>query len=189
MPVFELLGAGFFEHLALNLVALAVLIRFGLAGDKHVCSSSFIHYMFGMGVFFATYILRLEEISLGFSFGLFAIFSMLRYRTEQLMIREMTYLFLVVIISLLCGVSPLGLMELAIVVSLVVMIALLAETSLFGRQHAQKTVRYEKIENIRPENREKLLLDLRERTGLDVRKVQIVSVDFMQDSAMLLVTE
>ncbi|PCJ22566.1 MAG: DUF4956 domain-containing protein [SAR86 cluster bacterium] len=185
MPVFEILGQDFFIRIAINMVSLHTLIYFGLSGKTKSYGSYFIYYMFGVGVFFVTYILKFEEISLGFAFGLFAIFSMLRYRTEQLTIREMTYLFLVTVVGLLCAISSLNPVEMLVVLGIIVMIAILIESPLTGQHYFQQKVRYEKIDNIKPENRIRLLQDLRERTGLDIHDVQIVSIDFMQDSAIL----
>jgi hypothetical protein len=185
MFAFEYLGTDFMWRFCINLAALVLLIRFGLCSKAHKYSTFFIYHMFGVGVFLVTYALKFQEMSLGFAFGLFAIFSMLRYRTELLTIRQMTYLFLVIVNALLCAVGPLSPPEMAIVAVLIVGLALASEAFTAAQRVGQQTVRYEKIENIRPENRSKLLQDLAERTGLRVLDVQIQSIDFLQDCAML----
>jgi hypothetical protein len=184
MPAFEILNADFALHLVATLTALALLIH-GAASTRHPGSSVFLFYMFGFGVFFVTYALKFEEMSLGFAFGLFAIFSMLRYRTELLGIREMTYLFLVIVVALLGAVSPLAPLELALVLALLVIGVAIMERLLSRNRLCHQVVRYEKIENIKPQRRAELLQDLKERTGLDVRDLRIDTVDLVQDSAML----
>jgi hypothetical protein len=185
MLAFDYLGPDFLWRFAINLVALVALIRFGLCGNSHKYSAFFLYPMFGVGVFLVTYALKFQEMSLGFAFGLFAIFSMLRYRTELLTIREMTYLFLVIVDALLCAVGPLSPVEMAIVLALLVALALVSESLVSAQRYGQQSIRYEKIENIKPENRGKLLQDLAERTGCKILDVQIVSIDFLQDCAML----
>lgn len=182
---FEILNYEFLVRIALNVLGLSLLLYPGFTLQKSRGGSAFIYYMFGNGVFFATYVLRLVEMSLGFAFGLFAIFSMLRYRTESLTTRDMTYLFLVIVNSLLCAVGPLNPLELLCIVAIMAALSFLADRLLMDKV-LLKEVRYDRIENIRPENHAALLQDLRERTGLDIEKVAVKTMDFMQDSAQLL---
>jgi hypothetical protein len=116
---------------------------------------------------------------------LFAIFSMLRYRTESITIKEMTYLFLVIAMSLLSAVGGMTHSELALLLALVCVMAYITETSLVLPILEEQTVQYEKIENIRPERRAELLEDLRNRTGLDIRSVEINEINFLKDIAQL----
>ena len=184
---FSSLGLIFFPRLILNSLALFVLIRFCFCQDGERSSASPSFYMFGIGIFIVTYSLKSIDISMGFAFGLFAIFSMLRYRTEVMSLKEMTYLFLVTVISLLSAVSTLSSIELLLVLSVIAVSAYVMEAvSKNGTgMIKEQLVRYEKIENIKPENYQLLIKDLRKRTGLDVCDVEITSIDFMQDSAKL----
>lgn len=179
------LDLAFFQRFLINLLAIAALVHAGAARRLHFGGSLLPCYMFGIGLFLAAYTLNRIEITLGFAFGLFAIFSMLRYRTEMISMAEMTYLFLVIVLALICSVSPLSPLELVLVSALLVLSAWFVESPLARRNLETRTVRYERIENIRPDRREQLLADLRLRTGLDVRRVVVDSIDFMQDSAML----
>ncbi len=99
------LDLDFLIRLLINMAAVLILIRlvYFRASRHRAYASSFI--LFGMGVFLVTSQLSKVDISLGFAFGLFAIFSMLRYRTESITIKEMTYLFLVIAMSLLSAVG------------------------------------------------------------------------------------
>ena len=175
----------FFIRLLINMVGIFVLVRLiYFRTEKHrAYASSYILY--GLGVFLITSQLATIEISMGFAFGLFAIFSMLRYRTESINIKEMTYLFLVIAMSLLSGVSYANYLELALLLSLICLFAHITEISLLLPQLEEYTVEYEKIENIVPARREQLIADLRERLGLDVRTVQVESVNFLRDTASL----
>jgi hypothetical protein len=138
-----------------------------------------------MGVFLVTSQLHTVDISMGFAFGLFAIFSMLRYRTESITIKEMTYLFLVIAMALLSAVGDMDHLSLIMLLGIICAAARLTETSLLIPMLQDQTVQYEKIENIQPDRYQELLADLRERTGLDVVSVDIESIDFLRDTARL----
>ena len=175
----------FLIRLLINMTAVLILIRliYFRVSQHRAYASSFI--LFGMGVFLVTSQLSTVDISLGFAFGLFAIFSMLRYRTESITIKEMTYLFLVIAMSLLSAVGDMSHLELTLLLALVCVMAYLTETSLLLPALEEQTVQYEKIENIHPEKRQELIDDLSLRMGLDIRSVEIVSVDFLKDTAVL----
>ena len=175
----------FLIRLLINMAAVLILIRlvYFQASRHRAYASSFI--LFGMGVFLVTSQLSTVDISLGFAFGLFAIFSMLRYRTESITIKEMTYLFLVIAMSLLSAVGDMSHLELALLLALVCVMAYITETSLLLPVLEEQAVQYEKIENIRPEKRAELLEDLRNRMGLDIRSVEINEINFLKDTAQL----
>ena len=175
----------FFIRLAINLFSLFVLVRLCYYRKSPNGEFVFSFYLFGIGVFIIVYLLHNVEMSMGFAFGLFAVFSMLRYRTESISIREMTYLFLVIAIALLSAISPINYLELIFINLLISGFAAFADSPLFISQLTEKMVQYEKINNIKPENHEILLEDLRERTGLNIQTVQIENIDFLKDSALL----
>jgi hypothetical protein len=181
----ENLDQDFFIRFAINMGGIFALVRFCyFKYSRHrAYASSFI--LFGMGVFLVTGQLSSVDISMGFAFGLFAIFSMLRYRTESIDIKEMTYLFLVIAIGLLAGVGTMTHPELVALVAVICLLAWLTETSLLLPLLEERAVDYEKIENIVPQRRAELIEDLRARLGLDIRSVDIVSVDFLRDTARL----
>lgn len=175
----------FLIKLLINMAAVLILIRliYFRASKHRAYASSFI--LFGMGVFLVTSQLSTVDISLGFAFGLFAIFSMLRYRTESITIKEMTYLFLVIAMSLLSAVGDMTYLELGLLLSLVCVMAYITETSLLLPVLEEQSIQYEKIENIVPARRAELLEDLRNRTGLDIRSVEISDINFLRDTALL----
>lgn len=171
-------------RLLINTASVFVLIRCYFAFSRHrENAASFI--LFGVGVFLVTALLHSVTVTMGFAFGLFAVFSMLRYRTEALGIKEMTYLFLVIAMALLAAVGNMHHLELVFLNLLVIVLALVLETRVLLPRHSEREVEYEKIENVHRDRRELLIADLRERTGLDVFRVDVVSVSYLRDTAML----
>jgi cell division protein FtsX len=179
------LGIDFCVRFLINFLSLFVLLKYCYYRRTPNREFLFSFFLFGIGVFIVSYLLRSVEVSMGFAFGLFAIFSMLRYRTEAISIKSMTYLFLVITIALLSAVGKTRSIELILINALICVCTSLAESKMFTTRLAEQIVRYEKIENIRPQNRERLLNDLHQRTGLDIRSVQIDKIDFLRDTAML----
>lgn len=179
------LSFDFLTRLLINMAGIFILVRlvYFRSTKKRAYASSYI--LFGLSVFLITSQLASVEISIGFAFGLFAIFSMLRYRTESINVKEMTYLFLVIAMSLLSGISATDQLELGLLLGLICLLAHVTETSLLLPKLEECIVEYERIENIVPARREELLADLRERLGEDVRTIEIESVDFLRDTATL----
>jgi hypothetical protein len=183
--IFAPLSTHFFSMLLVNIAFLGILVRGIFYRHSPDRNSLFGFFMFGTGVFLVTHLLQGVEISMGFAFGLFAIFAMLRYRTESISIRDMTYLFLVIVISLLNGVGPLTPISASFVSALLCIIVAIGETTLFAPRIFEKKIRYENIHNIRPENYELLVADINERTGLEVKSIEIINIDFLSDIANL----
>lgn len=175
----------FFITLAIYSVASLVLIRFCYYGFSKQRSHAAAFLLFGMGVFLVTSQLYSADISMGFAFGLFAVFSMLRYRTESINIKEMTYLFLTIAMALLCAVSNMSAAKLMLICTLMCLLAYLLEINLIFPLHQEREIVYEKIENLNANNKQALYDDLKKRTGLNIQHVQIISMDFMRDSAFL----
>lgn len=174
-----------FQRLGVNLVVLAtfLFLIYGRGKNEDLHRGAF--FLFGIGVFLVTRLLHNVDMTMGFAFGLFAVFSMLRYRTESLAVRDMTYLFVVIAMSLISSVSPLNVVELIIVHGFICVLALALENRLEIKRDAVKTLTYEKIENIKPANYQRLLDDLRERTGLNITKADIQEIDFLKDTAQI----
>ena len=174
----------FATRLVINTVSVFVLIRCYYAFSRHrENAASFI--LFGVGVFLVTALLHSVTVTMGFAFGLFAVFSMLRYRTEALGIKEMTYLFLVIAMALLAAVGNMHHRELVFLNLLIILLAWVLETRVLLPRNGEKEVEYEKIENVHRSKHNELIDDLRERTGLDVFRVDVVSVSFLRDTALL----
>lgn len=140
-------------------------------------------------VFFMIFVLEdmKGKTSMGVGIGLFGIFSIMRYRTDTMPVREMTYLFVIIALSLVNAVSVnLPYFE-VIVTNLIIILAVwLCEMHL--KTNPSRLIQYDRIELITPDRREELIADLEKRLGLKVVKVDIGSVDFLRDMAMIRVT-
>lgn len=144
-------------------------------------------FSLNLSVFLIATLFSQLELSVGVSFGLFAIFSILRYRTDPIPVREMTYLFILMALPVIDVVMiSENMIAETIISNLVVLIVFyVIERALGFRYEARKSVTYEKIELIKPENYDALLSDLRERTGLDITRCEIGKIDFLHDVAEL----
>ena len=140
-------------------------------------------------VFFMVFVLEdmKGKTSMGVGIGLFGIFSIMRYRTDAMPVREMTYLFVIIALSLVNAISvAVPLSEVFITNLIIVMAVWICELHL--KQHPSKLVQYDRIDLITPERRGELIADLEKRLGVKVEKVEIGSIDFLRDMAMLRVS-
>jgi hypothetical protein len=122
---------------------------------------------------------------MGFALGLFAVFGILRYRTEAIPIRQMTYLFIVIGISMINALSnkSVSIFEVLFTNGLITLITYLIDRLWFQTIEEKKNIVYEKIELIKPENKQELIKDLKERTGLPIHEVKVEKIDFLRDTA------
>jgi|SRR5690554_2838104 len=170
---------------AILLVSILILLRaiyFRISPDRE---SVFSFFLFANGVFLVTYLLHDIELSMGFAFGLFAVFAMLRYRTEPISIRDTTYLFVVIGIALMSSLAPLDYLELVTIMALLCALSAIGETRFLAPRVVQKLIVYDSVQNIKEENQLELIADLRQRTGLDIVKVEVGRIDYLCDSAQL----
>lgn len=146
----------------------------------------FTFMLIGISVFFLINLLGGAKIKIEFALGLFAIFGIIRYRTESMPVREMTYLFMIIAMSVINGLSAnLGWVELLAVNLLFILMTFLFENIKVKGSMAVKLVQYDRIELIKPERRAELLADLKERTGLDIVKIEIGGIDFLRDMSVI----
>jgi len=147
----------------------------------------FTYFLFNIIIFMLCYMMKNTQLEIGVAFGLFAVFSILRYRTMNIGIMDMAYLFLVISIGVVNSLSneQVSIVEVLLANALIVLIIFVMERVWLVRHASSKVILYEKIENIRPENQDKLIADLKERTGLNVHRVEIGRIDFMRDVARI----
>lgn len=167
----------------LGSLALLRLIFFRITPNRDIY---FALFMFGNGVFFITYLLHDMDLSIGFAFGLFAIFSMLRYRTETLSVRDMTYLFTVIVLSLTCAVAQLEYIELTAVVFTLVVLAAVAESQRFAPTVFERKITYDRVDKVHPSHHQALLEELRERTGLNIVRFELGNMDLINGNVKIL---
>lgn len=146
-------------------------------------------FLINIIIFFVCIVMNDVKMNMAFAFGLFAIFGILRYRTEQLPIKEMTYLFMVIAIAVLNSLAgkKVSLAELMLVNVSLILASYLLEKVFLLKHESRKSILYEKIENVKPKNYEHLILDLKERTGLNINRIQIGRIDFLRDTVKIMI--
>ena len=147
----------------------------------------FTYFMFNSLIFFFAFLLGNITINIGFVFGLFAVFAILRYRTDPIPIKEMTYLFIVITIGVINALSKTEVSYMALLFTNFTLVGLTYTLEKFWQKNLlfRRTVVYEKIENIKPDNHDKLLADLKDRTGLDIQRFEIRRTNFLRDTARI----
>ena len=183
--LFNKLSEKFFIRLGVNLVSVFILIRFVYFPIYRSREYIFTFFIFNLIIFLITHLLNKVEMSMGAAFGLFAVFSMLRYRTEDISIKDMTYMFLVIAMGLINAVTKGSWDELSLISLIIILITYLLESNILMKKETSKIVMYENIENIKPENRHLLIEDLEKRMGVKINQVTIGKIDFLRDTAQV----
>ena len=147
----------------------------------------FTTFMINIAVFLVCFMLASIKLKIGFAFGLFAVFSIIRYRTEPIPIRQMTYMFMAIIVAVLNALADDGISygELVIANMVILVTIFILEKNLLHSRDFVKVIKYEKIDLIKPENYHTLIKDLKERTGFNIQKAEIESINFLNDTAMV----
>lgn len=184
---FNKLPEKFFIRLLIDVLTTTILVRFIYFRNYRRTDLFLTFFSFNLVIFLITYLLNKVQMSMGAAFGLFAVFSMLRYRTEGLSAKDMTYLFIVIAMGLISAIIKGSWDELGLVSSMVLLSVWLLEGNLLMKRELTKMVHYDRIDLILPERREELLQDLQARTGLYVHRVEIQSMDFLKDSALIMI--
>ena len=168
----------------IDLLVITILVRYIYFGQKKDKEYVFTFFLFNVLIFFVCYMMLKVNISMGFAFGLFAIFGILRYRTNTIPIKEMTYLFTAITLALINAISPIdwtmAFMNLSILTFVYIM-----EQLWFANKEQFKTITYDRIEMIENEQYEEMIEDLKKRTGLNVTRYEIKSMNLLNDSAVL----
>jgi hypothetical protein len=172
---------------SINTLVIIILIRYLYYKLTSRKDYLFTYFLIGTTVFLICFMLENVKLELGFALGLFAVFGIIRYRTQQIEPKEMTYLFLVIGISVINALSnrKISYAEIIFTNLALITITYLLERVFFLRHETRKTIDYEKIELIKPQNYQLLLEDLEERTGLKINRVEVGRIDFLRDSARI----
>lgn len=170
-----------------NFLVALLLVRFIYYPSTHNKPYVFTFLAFNTVIYFVLSFMTSIEIGVGVGFGLFAIFSILRYRTDPIPIREMTYLFIIAALPIMNSAGVVGTIwpQLLAANLAILLIMLVLEREWGFHYEASKRIVYEKIELIRPDRRAELLADLEMRTGLKIKRISIGKVDFLRDTANL----
>jgi hypothetical protein len=177
----------FLFRFGFNFLIAFLLVRFIYYPTTHDKRYVFTFLLFNTMIYLVLAFMAKIEIGIGVGFGLFAIFSTLRYRTDPIPIREMTYMFIISALPLMnSAISNTAILPQLAAANLAVLAIMLVLEKEWGfRYDSSKRILYEKIELIRPDRRAELLADIEERTGLKVKRIVIEKVDFLHDSASL----
>jgi len=169
----------------INLLVAILIVRFIYYPVKQSKNFVFTFIAFNTAVYFVMSVLTSAELSIGVGFGLFGLFSLLRYRTDTMPAREMTYLFIIIALPVMNSILitngawvSLLLANTAVIVTLFVL-----EHEWGFHYELSQRVTYERLELIKPENYDLLLDDLRERTGLAIKRCEVGNINFLRDTA------
>lgn len=146
---------------------------------------TFTYLLLNLVTFSLAYVLSSVRIELGFALGLFAVFGILRYRTEAIQVRNLTYLFVVIGIALLNALANGGitLTELLIVNGVIVGTVCVLEAAPFSGREMSRHIRYDRLDLLSPDRTAELVEDLRSRTHLPIDRYEIGDVDLLRDTA------
>jgi hypothetical protein len=179
-------------RLLIDFVSIFVLIRLVYFPVYKKRELFFTFFIFNLVIFLICFLLNKVDLSMGAAFGLFAVFSMLRYRTEELSMKDMTYLFLVIAMGLISAVTKVKDADeyheyilLGIINAVIIGLAYLLESKLILKKESVKTILYENIDLIIPERHAELMADIRKRTGINVHRISIQKMDFLKDAAQI----
>jgi len=178
------IDAHFATHLLINLLTALLIIVFIYNRNYHKTELLFTFFAFNLVIFLLTYVMNHVKLSLGAAFGLFAVFSMLRYRTEGISPKDMTYLFIVIATGLICAIRLDELSLIAVCLLMAIFTWILDGNVIFKKQFS-KEILYDNIELIKPDKNPELIQDLRERTGLNIYKISVNRINFLRDEATL----
>jgi len=168
-----------------NLSVITVIVRYIYYPVTKNKDYLFTYFLISLTVFLLCVLLDSVKLQLGFALGLFAIFGIIRYRTDPIAIKEMTYLFLVIGISVVNALAnkKISHAELIFANLLIIFVTFGMERIWLLRHEVRKNITYEKIELIVPEKRDELIADLKSRTGLNISRIEIRRIDFLKDIA------
>lgn len=172
-------------RLVLNLFVSFVVVQYMYARNSRRKDFYFSFLAVGTIVFLLSFLLNSVKLELGFALGLFAIFGIIRYRTDAIPIKEMTYLFVVIGISVINALAnkKVSYVELLFTNAAIVFGLYLLEKRLMLKQEGSIRLIYEKIENIHDDKKDILLADLKARTGINIKRYEIQKIDFLKDVA------
>jgi len=181
-------------RLALNLLVLFVIVRLLYYPKTRRKDYLFTYFLIGIITFFLCFGLKKLDIDTGMGLGLFAIFGIIRYRTDAIEIKEMTYLFLVIGLSVVNAmlatevqkdIYQINLLELGVINLCVIGVLYVLEYLWLIKHETRKIINYDRVDLIKTENHEALKQDLEARTGLIINRFEIGKIDFLNDTCLI----
>tara|TARA_A100001035_G_scaffold277788_1_gene275315 strand:- start:729 stop:1370 length:642 start_codon:yes stop_codon:yes gene_type:complete len=192
----QLFGAEFFDKkdffellikALFNFLVIGYIVRYLYYPATKNKDYLFTYLLISLTVFLLCFLLENVKLQLGFALGLFAVFGIIRYRTDPIPIKEMTYLFLVIGISVMNALANKKISHTELIFANFSLIALsyVLEKIWLLKHESSKMIFYEKIELIKPNKMSDLIADLKDRTGLNITRVVVRKIDFLRDTAQL----
>ncbi len=182
---------------AINFAVVGIISRYFYYPQSKRRDYMFIFIIMSMSIFMLVSLMGGGAMKTGAALGLFAIFGIIRYRTEAIPIREMTYLFMLVAVSVVNAMGKaeyhpnseywegFGIVTLIFANLVFILLAALFETSKILNEHCSKYIKYDNVNLVSPEKRPELIADLEKRTGLKVIAIEVGTIDFLKDSVIL----
>lgn len=173
---------------ALNMAVILILVRWLYYSTTRRKDYLFTYILISTLIFLLCYLLASVKLQIGFALGLFAIFGIIRYRTSSIPIKEMTYLFLVIGVSIINALADTktSVVEVLFTNFVIIAITFCMEKIWLLKHELSKTVIYEKIDLIKPEKHLELMDDLKERTGIkNIKRIEIGKIDFLKDTCTI----
>lgn len=175
----------FIIRLGINLLSVFILIRLIFFRFYKKNDQFLTFFVFNIVIFMITFLLNKVEMTMGAAFGLFAVFSMLRFRTENIQTKDMTYLFLVIAIGLISAISKGVWYELLLLNIFILLVTVLLESSILIKKTEYIVVHYDSLSLLLPEKRDELFKDIAEKSGILGNRIEIIEVDFLKDCATI----
>jgi hypothetical protein len=174
-------------RLLVNITVLTILIRYLYYPKTKRKDYLFTYYLIGTITFFLCFGLKKLDIDTGMGLGLFAIFGIIRYRTDAIEIKEMTYLFLIIGVSVVNSLASnqISLAEMAIINVSVILLTFGLENLWLVKHETRKTINYERIDLIVPDKYDEMKADLEKRTGIVINRFEVGKIDFLTDTALI----
>lgn len=180
------ISTGFYINLLIDLTGMLLILVLIYYPNYKRLDTLFTFVLFNVVIYLLTFLLNQVKISMGAAFGLFAVFSMLRYRTAGISVKDMTYLFVFIAMGLVSGIQ-LQFWELTIVFSIIFVMVFLFDTKLLIKREATKTIFFDNIEMIHTNKRQELIDELVSRTGLTIHRLSIDEISYLRDCATITV--
>lgn len=173
-------------RLFINIITVAVIVHAFYYPKAKRRDYYFTFTLIGVSIFLLIYLMGGVKLKIGFALGLFAIFGIIKYRTEQVPIREMTYLFVIIAVSAINGLATsVSFFELLLTNSIFLIALGVCENTTWMKHVPSKLITYDNIKLVAPDKEDELKADLEKRLGLKIIRIEVGNVDFLKDSAIL----
>lgn len=169
-----------------NAVVVLVIIHLLYYPKSKRADYYFTFMLISISIFFLIFLLGSVKLKIGFALGLFAIFGIIRYRTESMPVREMTYLFVIIAVSVINALADEDSYAELIMANLLFVGSIwVLESNKWVKHTSEKLILYDRVDLISPERQDEMMADLKERTGLEIKRFDIGAIDYLRDTAMV----